>query len=515
MQRGVIFSIALVMSAGCSNGSSSNNNVPPATPTAAPASCGSTTANAVFLSPSDVADATGSAARHAAAAYRAHSPVVLCGGQADQLARVLGLHDAGTFAAHEAVTQQHATIPVGKHGMKGQPFHETPPPVPTPEPDTPAKLAVVGYYLSHAGVVESFSGFIASPSGVRQAVDDWLSQLSSPQEGPSIGSWHQVFTNTENYANDRGNILQVTFSYWRLNNFNTKYDWYMETQRVLAAPKWEGCEFARILKMDGFIGWFSTKRSVGMAPSGNPDVILYEHAPRTTESTKTASFSIGGGLDLSASGPGGSVSAEYSQSWSQADVTIRDRTQLPISHQEVLFSEPDLSSWASPQGCPAETARTAFDTPHASIFQVRQGQSLKVYSITSAESSMWNPVKGHIINYMVDKTDSWVAYTPEYTFEPSVFEISPRTIRLSPAHRKATIHIQARSGDANLGWFITNQPDWVVLSQSYGLGDKDVTIEAQANTPKGSIANLNLDTDPKGGANNVETGPLILRIEKD
>ncbi|HTX58675.1 MAG TPA: hypothetical protein VMH02_03285 [Verrucomicrobiae bacterium] len=499
----------LVALAGCSS------SIPSVAPTSASASCASAGPSVVYLTPSDVADPGGRAALQARAAFLAHSPVVLCGGEIEQLAKVLHLDDPGTFAAAEAVTEQRLSVPVKGGGKKGPPPSASPPPVATPEPSTPVPLEAVGYFLSRDGVVESFSGFIADPIAERDGVAAWVSEVTSAGESPSIGSWHQMFTNTERYIDDRGNVAQVTFNYWRLNNFNTKYDWYMETVREQGTPKWDGCEFDWFLKDNGFIGWRNTDRTVRMTPQDNSNVVLYEHAPKTTESTGTASFSIGASLDIAASGPGGSVNAQYSQSWSQSDVTIRDETRVPNAEQIVSFTAPNLNALTSPTGCPPQTSKTAFDTPHASIFQVPQGQSLRVWSPTKLTFTMWNPVKGEIVRFRVDARKADIAFSPTYTFVPSVFEVSPKSVRLSQAHPKATIHIEARSGDSNLGWYITNQPEWVVLSQAHGLGNKDVTIEAQAKAPRGSIANLNFDTDPRGGANSVETGPIILRAEKE
>ena len=510
MRRTLLLLAAILSLAGCS---STVPSVQPASGASGSNACGTATANVVYLQPADVADSNGAAARQAAAAYLTHHVIVLCGGELAQLARALHLDDGGTVDTEESVTKAGRVVPITRRGKPGPPFTATPPPLSTPEPQTVVPPAAVGYFLSTAGVVKSFNGFFGDPRSEKYALDVWFNDVMSLHDSPSIGSWHQVFTNTESYKDDRGNIAQITFNYWRLNNFNTKLDWYMETQRVLGTPKWSDCQFDFFFKDNGFIGYFNSNRSVIMRPKDNPGAILYEHAPKTTESTKTASFSIGASLNGGASGPGGSVSAEYSQSWSQPDVTIRDHTHLPTSEQEVAFSSPDLGALVSPHGCPPQTARTTFDTPHASIFQVGQGQSVTIASGTHETFKMWNPVIGEVIRFRVRVTDAIVSFLPTYAFRPSVFDLSARQVKLGRKHPKATIHIVAQSGDSNLAWHITNQPDWVVLSQANGLGDKDVTIEAQAQTPVGSIANLNLDTDPKGGANNVETGPLILRVE--
>jgi hypothetical protein len=371
-------------------------------------------------------------------------------------------------------------------------------------------LNAVAYHLSKAGVIESYDSFVEDSSDEHVSLDKWIATVMSAHEEPSIGSWHQVFTNTQAWGGKPWGTMQLIYNYWRLNNFNTKLDWYMETEKALGTPDWRDCIFDVFFKQDGYIAVFNGTRRIVMRPEGN-DIVLYEHAPRTTESTRSASFSIGASLGKAAGG----VNAEYSQGWSQMDVTIRDNTKAPTSEQSVLFTAPDLfGSSASPRGCPPETSKTTFFTPHASIFQIPQGGSFKVSSYSNFHFTQWNPVIGRLLDYKWGTGTGEFSLSSSYTFLPSVFDISAKSaIKLSRKHPKATIHIAARSGDSNLGWQITNNPYWVVLSQAHGLGNTDLTIEAQASTPSGSIANLNFDTDPKGGANNVETGPLVLRVE--
>ncbi len=503
MRRELRLAAILIVFTACSTNSVLS---PQATSVSGP--CGPKAPNIVYLTPADVANSASATAREAAAAYLQHSVIVLCGSDVQHLADLLKLSGPGTAAATEAVATSQFTVRVKHHGARHNVPPGDPPPVSTPEPSTAVPLGAVGFHLSHNGVVESFDSFAANASSEKATLESWISDVTSRHDEPPIGSWQPVFTNTENYSDSRGDEGQITHTYYRLNNFNTTYDWYMESERVLGTPKWKGCDFTIFFKNNGYAGYFNTDREVKMIPDGT-GVVLYEHAPKTTESTKTVSFSIGKSLDKLAGG----VTAEYSQSWSQSDVTIRDHTRVPASNQAIIFTPPDLQAVWSPAGCPPETAKTTFTTPHASIFQVPQGGSVRLDSPTKLTFMLWDPIEGRLFDFKVSRTRGEVVFGPTYTFKPPVFDFPNKTIRLSSSHRKATIHITARSGDSNVGWQITNQPYWVVLSQTHGLGDKEITIEAQGSTPPGSIANLNFDTDPRGGANNVETGPLILRVE--
>lgn len=504
MRRELVIAAALLLFAACSN----NTSVPSPQPSNAAGPCGTESPNVVYLSSSDVANPSSAAARNAVAAYAHHSAIVLCGSELAQLASLLKLGDAGTASAIEEVIQSTFKERIKHRGQRHKGPPGSPPPVPTPEPPTDVPIEAVGFHLSHNGVVQSYDSFDEDANDEKARLDDWTSEITTHADEPPIGSWQPVYTNTETYTDNRGDTAQITFGYYRLNNFNTSYDWYMETERELGTPKWKGCQFSPFIV--GHVGYFNTDRSVEMSPEGS-GVVLYEHAPKTTESTKTTSFAIGKSLDKLAGG----VTAEYSQSWSMPDVKIRDLTSVPKSRQEIIFTPPDLQAVIGEFGCPPETSKTTFVTPHASIFQVPQGGSVKVYSPAHVSFMLWDPIRFLAVppRYEVQRTSGRVNFGPTYSFRPSVFQIPDKKIELSSGHRKATIHITARNGDSNLGWNITNHPYWVVLSQTHGLGNKDVTIEVQADTPNGSIANLNFDTDPRGGANNVEAGPLILRVE--
>jgi hypothetical protein len=61
-------------------------------------------------------------------------------------------------------------------------------------------------------------------------------------------------------------------------------------------------------------------------------------------------------------------------------------------------------------------------------------------------------------------------------------------------------------------WQITNVPSWLNVSQLTGVGTTLITLTPQPNTPVGSVATLNVDTNPPGGTPELEKGPLVMTI---
>lgn len=63
-----------------------------------------------------------------------------------------------------------------------------------------------------------------------------------------------------------------------------------------------------------------------------------------------------------------------------------------------------------------------------------------------------------------------------------------------------------------LPWVISNAPAWLTPSQINGRGSTKLNLSVQPGTPDGSIASLNIDTNPAFAAPPVETNPLIVTV---
>lgn len=506
---------ALALAACSTSNVTGPSPVPP--PTSQPQSpCGPVSAHVVYLDPADLTPG-GMAVETAKLRFAQHDFVALCGDEYAQFASDLGVSDFGTIVAtRENIVK---ILRVKAHSARPLPSPSPPsvprPSPPAPEPKTAEQPTMVALYLSPTGIVNSFVGYVHEPIEREDDFVQWMSEVPNDDAPPSrASSWHQTFT--QSVAREwQGNTTLITRTYWRLFDFNTKYDWYMETQRVSGKPNWRDCVFAITGYVPGIAGWMNRARYVNMRPNGAaPGVVLYEHAPPTTLSSIRAEFSIGASLAVDASGPSGSVDGTFSESWTQPDVTVQDTSVSPVSEQTVNFTEPDLTKLASFfGGCPPETTKNTFFTPHAAMYRVPEGTGFNVISNSNAQFWLWDPIEGLYLFFKIRNDYATLGEEPVYAFAPPVFGASSYNVHITAAQPKATVRIAAKYGDSNMAWVFTNKPSWVILSHGHGRGTTDVTIEAQAGTKPGSIANLNLDTDPRGGANNVETGPLVVRVE--
>ncbi|HTA39263.1 MAG TPA: hypothetical protein VK760_09315, partial [Candidatus Acidoferrales bacterium] len=140
---------------------------------------------------------------------------------------------------------------------------------------------------------------------------------------------------------------------------------------------------------------------------------------------------------------------------------------------------------------------------HAAMYQVPEGSSLEIKGGPVLHYTAWDSAQ---------RTDLTAAFAADFTFMPSVLAAEPQEITI-PGRQKKILHIKARIGPSNLAWTLTNVPNWLVVSRTSGVGDTDVSLEAQGGE-RGTIAYLNIDTRPAASAGSVERGPLVVRVRK-
>jgi hypothetical protein len=507
--------LATLFLAACSS-SNVLNGSPVTPPTQKPSdlTCGPAAGNVMYLEPSDLADPEGATMQRALMRLHAHDFIVLCGANASDLASDLDLDGVGSIAADEAST----TIKTkkGKPGA-GEPIVSA--------GNHPSPRTAVAFYLTHAGVVNEFDAFIEDSADESRALTDWIQneRAGSVLSGPVVGSgWQSAYTITaaseqfyclsrSSFVNTKifdpcENTQQITFGYWRLNDINANHDWYMVTENLQGKPQWsdEGCRPA--IYFGGWNWWSNSSRLVTVEPVKPPaGTFLYANGPPTTESSGSVSYTIGASLgsDLL---PG--ISGDFSASWSQPHVTIANQSAGALSKQAITFEPPGITC------SPVLTTISSMSSQHSAMYQVPQKSSLEITGKTSVVKYAFGTIADNHEPFKTVEEFVNNAFVPSFTFTPPVFEAAPRTMVLTDAHLIGKLHITARTGPSNLGWKITNAPGWIVLGAASGTGDSVVTVEAQKGTAPGSIANLNVNTSPGAGANNVETGPLIVRIEK-
>ncbi len=519
--RGALCCIAAgVAIAGC-NSSGSGVNVAPLPSPTAPPGCGSPPPSAtypavVYLTPNDVANPAGPAACNAQFAYEAHSVVVLTGGVESQLDAALGIGPApapdGAGETGEiplpAVTVTPAASPA--------PDNTQSPPV-TVVP-TSAPLQIVALYNSPTGQALALHDYTPNSGIDQDDLQAWIADVTSqaatraPQQAaPPIGSWVPQYIDRLPYTDEVDNASLMTVTYYKLYNFNTSYDWFMVAISTQGKPQYGGCNIPIV--GSGAVGWYNTTRRISVSPATivSPQLQVYDHGPTTSTSTTTQTFTIGGQLGVTASGPTGTATAMYAQTYNQASVTVTDRTTNASANWLINFDGWGVN-FLSPY-CPAPNTINTYVSPQAVILQVAQGQPVAV-RVSANFNYQYDTTSGFFFGINSQPKIKNTQLISSYTIASTILSTSPASLVIPAAGGTASFTINANipSAQQQTGWQITGVPSWLVVSQLTGSGTTTVTLHSQAGTAPGSIAKLNIDTNPRGGSPTVETAPLVVTV---
>jgi hypothetical protein len=155
---------------------------------------------------------------------------------------------------------------------------------------------------------------------------------------------------------------------------------------------------------------------------------------------------------------------------------------------------------------PPETSIGLFLSHQGSIFQVPEGT-------TSFQFTLDEPVTyyfQHSFNYpQVDVVDLSV----QINIFPPVFVTSLNNLSIPPGG-SGTFEITAVNPSSGLGlaWDVKNLPPWLTVSQTSGSGSAHIRLNVAPGTALGTVASINVNTNPEFAAPSVEVNPLLVRV---
>ena len=315
---------------------------------------------------------------------------------------------------------------------------------------------------------------------------------SSPSDPtPPQAAWTELQQTTFSDSDGNANSFQNTVSIYRMNDTSLEFDWYMVLTDPESTPHYQGC--------NGFdCGWWTNQRIFTM--STNPQAVLIDHGPHNKITTSTASFSIGGSVGK----VGPNVHAGYSISWPQPSVTTTDESDLVNGVGKWNESFEGNGFGGSP---PPETSIGVFLSHQGSIFQVPEGT-------TSFQFSLDEPLTYEYAAF-------GYTYSPSNPFfqvniSPPILETSLNTLSIPPGGSASFEITAVNPGTFNSGfglpWGINNIPEWLTVSQISGSTSTRLILNVAPGTALGTVASLNVDTDPAYAAPSVEKGPLQVRV---
>lgn len=312
---------------------------------------------------------------------------------------------------------------------------------------------------------------------------------------PPAQAWTELQQITINEKDENGNIFQNTVSVFRLNDISPKFDWYMVLTDPESQPDYEGCTVFGF----GSCGWWTHQRVLTM--STTPQAVLFDHGPLNQITSTTAGFTIGG--TLSATGPG--VTAGYSETWQQPSVTTTDESNLAqgVGMWNEAFVDEGVFT------VPPETSIGLFLSHQGSIFQVPEGTTSFQFTLDNPVTSAFQP---HFGNLQTSESYDSV----QINIFPPVFAVSLTDLSIPPAGSGSfeitAVNPSTSNNGLGLSWDITNLPSWLTISQISGSSSARLILNVAPGTPLGTVASINVNTNPDFAAPSVEENPLLVRV---
>ena len=99
---------------------------------------------------------------------------------------------------------------------------------------------------------------------------------------------------------------------------------------------------------------------------------------------------------------------------------------------------------------------------------------------------------------------------------PPVFTTSLSDLSIPPGGNGAfeitAVNPSTSNGGLGLAWDVKNLPPWLTVSQTSGSSSARLTLNVAPGTALGTVASINVNTNPEFAAPSVETGPLLVRV---
>ena len=192
-----------------------------------------------------------------------------------------------------------------------------------------------------------------------------------------LGAWDSLDTTTWSSAAVDGAKTHarftVTVNEYKIRDSYSQKDWYLAETRVHHEVNIDDAyqqKFPLIPFTGGSVGWYVQERDLTIKREGSSGYnYLEDYGPTGTVSSGSVSISIGGGI---ATDPSAGITAGYSKSYVQPDVTMEDKSSLGshIAEWHESFTCPKGNyTWYPIVDWPALTSKSSFASFRATIFR--------------------------------------------------------------------------------------------------------------------------------------------------
>jgi hypothetical protein len=383
------------------------------------------------------------------------------------------------------------------------------------------QLQGVAAYRDSKGILRTMLSFSANARD-GQKVDRWVAAARANPATALLGdptppseAWTLLYTVTVS-AGDGAGEMQSTDSIFRLNTTSVQNDFYMVYTRPQTQPQYTNIVGAAST-CDGisFCGWHTIERdfTIGLSATTGPTTLV-DHGPTGTISGSSVGFSIG--ASVGPDGPG--VSAGFSASWNQPDVSTTDQSSDSTGQWQETFSFAGQYSCLPPGGgnVVPDTSKGTFLSQQGAIFQIPGGQSSFTASIT--QKSQFCLYVGPLWDY--NGNNGTGAYSDTLTLQKDfllgnpILQPRPATLTV-PAGGSQPLGVSAYIPNSTQGvqWEISSNQSWLTVPTTACLaGGQIIPVSVASGTADGTKGTLAINTCTGFAAPAVASGPLLVDV---
>ncbi len=384
-------------------------------------------------------------------------------------------------------------------------------------PQKELKLRGIAAYRDENGILRSVASFALDDKDWQTHLDKWVANEQSKAATGLVGdpqppseAWTLLYTVTLQ-AFESGGYEQSTDAVYRLNTISSASDYYLVSTIPETVPAYTPRLVPAASDCDGisYCGWHTVERDFTI--SGTAPSTLNDHGPTGTISGSNVGFTVGGGV-----GPTGpNVSAGFSASWSQPDVTTLDESNGQTAKWKETFA------FNGDQCLPvvntiSGVSKGTFQSRQAAIFQVPGGTgslspSINQQSLTcSYIGPLWD-VGG---NNGEGSYYDWLTIQQNFVLGPPVLLANPSSLSVPPGGtEQLLVSAYVPSSEQGVPWTITSNASWLKLpSAGPFTTNQIIPVSVDAGTALGSSGTISINTTPPFAAPSVIKGPIQVNV---
>jgi PKD repeat protein len=262
-----------------------------------------------------------------------------------------------------------------------------------------------------------------------------VSELPDRVSSSDDGAWNSIYIDNRQYEgyDEDGLVVVLTanIQVFKIQDAWPEYDWYLvslHTQTEVTPGSYQQ-NFPAVPFTSGSVGWYfqDSQTRIDAGVYGDGPLALEDYGPLSSPAGVTDSFTIGGGLSLTPSGPGGSIDGRFTRAITHPSVAISDTSSMVSKYgswSEDFFCPHGSYEWWPVVDWPSDESQHSHRMDYAVIVKVVGGQPDKGVHVSVNVHAF--AYRDDMTNYLVyiDGT-RWPQDLGEDGIEVSVYRNNP------------------------------------------------------------------------------------------